>query len=101
MSWLACLITLPSAFTNCCLRIGSLRALLTPPERSQPFAKTASPGVFTGCVQLDLRERALIVATALDINVLSQTAHFLKTNFPHLKRFVVVSDRSAVDHLRG
>src|SRR4029453_13781426 len=43
-SWPACRITLPSAFTNCCLGIGSLRASLTPLKRDQPAAKNDLAG---------------------------------------------------------
>lgn len=42
--WRAYWITLPSALTNCCLGIGSLKASLTPLKRDQPSTKTAYPG---------------------------------------------------------
>lgn len=38
-SWRAYRITLPSALTNCCLGIGSLKASLTPLKRDQPYVK--------------------------------------------------------------
>lgn len=48
--WRAYRITLPSASTNCCLGIGSLKASLAPFEGDQPFQKAAKPRAFAGCV---------------------------------------------------
>ena len=42
---------------------------------------------------ISMHDRKLSVITAPEIDILSQTAHVARTNFPNLKRFAVVSDK--------